>query len=304
LKICQSLLQWTIKSKSEKNFMLSLSFSLGVLLFLISHILAPSIPTTAVETIRYQTHNLPSGKVHTLFIPAQSHAVTLAVSPQLDTLENFAKKYGAIAVLNAGFFDPINHKTTSYITQQGKLIADPRLNERLVNNPDLIPHMARILNRSEFRRYLCGKEWRYDIALHNEAMPKNCTLIDAVGGGPRLLPELTAQQEAFITTDPRQGSRDALGSRQPNARTAVGITRDGNIIWVMAAQKPNTTPSGMSLPELAKFMQTLGVEAAMNLDGGSSSALYYQGKTFSGKLDSHGKQIQRPVKSVLLVKNK
>ena len=72
----------------------------------------------------------------------------------------------------------------------------------------------------------------------------------------------------------------------------------------MAAQKPNTTPSGMSLPELAKFMQTLGVEAAMNLDGGSSSALYHQGKTFSSKLNSDGKQIQRPVKSVLLVKNK
>lgn len=288
----------------RKTLLLSLSFSLGLLLFSISHIPAPSVPTTAEKTIRYQTHNLPSSIVHTLLIPTQSHTVTLAVSPQLDTLENFAKKYGAIAVLNAGFFDPINRKTTSYVTQQSKLVADPRLNERLVNNPDLIPHMDRILNRSEFRRYLCGKDWRYDLALHNEAIPQNCTLIDAVGGGPRLLPELTAQKEAFITTDPHRGSRDALGSRQLNARTAVGITRDGNIIWVMAAQKPNTNPSGMSLPELAEFMQNLGVEAAINLDGGSSSALYYQGKAFSGKIDSKGKQIQRPVKSVLLVKNK
>lgn len=287
----------------RKTLLLSLSFSLGLLLFSISHIPAPSIPTTA-ETIRYQTHNLPSSIVHTLFIPAQSHTVTLAVSPQLDTLENFAKKYGAIAVLNAGFFDPIDRKTTSYVTQQGKLVADPRLNERLVNNPDLIPHMDKILNRSEFRRYLCGKYWRYDLALHNEAISQNCTLIDAVGGGPRLLPELTAQQEAFITTDPRKGSRDALGSRQPNARTAIGITHDGSVVWVMAAQKPNTSHSGMSLLELAEFMKNLGVEAAMNLDGGSSSALYYQGKTFSGKIDSNGNPIQRPVKSVLLVKNK
>jgi Phosphodiester glycosidase len=288
----------------RKTLLLSLSFSLGLLLFSISHIPAPSVPTTARESIRYQTHSLPSSIVHTLLIPAQSYTVSLAVSPQLDTLENFAKKYSAIAVLNAGFFDPINQKTTSFVIQRGKLVADPRLNERLVNNPDLIPHMDRILNRSEFRRYLCGKDWRYDIALHDEAIPNNCTLIDAVGGGPRLLPKLTAQQEAFITTDPRQGSRDALGSRQLNARTAVGITRDGNIIWVMAAQKPNTTPSGMSLSELAEFMKNLGVEAAINLDGGSSSALYYQGKTFSGKLDTKGKQFQRPIKSVLLVKNK
>lgn len=60
----------------------------------------------------------------------------------------------------------------------------------------------------------------------------------------------------------------------------------------------------MSLPELAKFMQTLGIETAMNLDGGGSSALYYQGKTFSGKISSKGERIHRPVKSVLLVKNK
>ena len=52
------------------------------------------------------------------------------------------------------------------VTQQGKLVAALRLNERLVNNPDLMPHMDKILSRSEFRRYLCGKNWRYDLALH------------------------------------------------------------------------------------------------------------------------------------------
>lgn len=59
------------------------------------------------------------------------------------------------------------------------------------------------------------------------------------------------------------------------------ITRDGSVIWVMVAQKSEpATSSGMSLPALANFMKTMGVEPAMNLDGGSSSSLYYQGKTF------------------------
>lgn len=268
-----------------------LSLGVGTLLF-------AQASTPAEPTIRYKTYNLPSSIIRTLTIPARSRfVVTLAVSPQLDTLENFAKEHRAIAVLNAGFFDPVNRKTTSYVTLQGKLVADPRQNERLVKNPELVPYLDRILNRTEFRRYLC-EDWRYDIALHDEAVPQDCTLVDAVGAGPRLLPELTSQLEAFVTNE-RQGIRDALGSRQPNARTAIGITGDGSVVWVMAAQKP--TAAGMSLAALAEFMKSLGVKEAMNLDGGSSSALYFQGKTFIGKLSRSG-QDRRPVKSVLLIK--
>jgi exopolysaccharide biosynthesis protein len=57
----------------------------------------------------------------------------------------------------------------------------------------------------------------------------------------------------------------------------------------------------MSLQALADFMKTQDVEKAMNLDGGSSSSLYYQGNTFYGKVDEKGNQLRRLVKSVLLV---
>jgi exopolysaccharide biosynthesis protein len=66
----------------------------------------------------------------------------------------------------------------------------------------------------------------------------------------------------------------------------------------MVEQKPR----GLSLMELAKFLQGLGVVAALNLDGGSSTALYYQGKTIHGKIDSQGNGVERPVKSVLWAK--
>ena len=70
----------------------------------------------------------------------------------------------------------------------------------------------------------------------------------------------------------------------------------------MVAQKSETpATSGMSLPALADFMKTLGVEKAMNLDGGSSSSLYYNGKSFYGKVDLEGNSVKRPGKSVLLV---
>ncbi len=167
-----------------------------------------------------------------------------------------------------------------------------------MNNPNLKPYLGQIFNRTEFRRYQCGQTVKYDIALHNELPPAGCQLVNAIGAGPRLLPELTLVQEGFVDN---ANARDALGSNQPNARTAVGITRDGSIILVMVAQKPSApNNSGISLPALADFMKTLGAKKAMNLDGGSSSSLYYKGKTFYGKVDLEGNPIKRPVKSVLL----
>ncbi|WP_206755534.1 phosphodiester glycosidase family protein [Trichocoleus sp. FACHB-262] len=253
--------------------------------------------------LQYKTYSLAHSTVHTLLIPAQSSfAVVPALSESVDTLDNFAQQHGAIAVLNGGFFDPTNQKSTSYVVVQGKLVAEPKQNERLVNNPDLSPYLNQIFNRTELRRYQCGSAFRYDIAPHNAPLPANCQLIDALGGGPRLLLELTAQPEGFVDTVNGEVIRDPLGSNQPNARTAIALTQRGDVVWVMVAQKSETpADSGMTFTELIAFLKTLGIEQAMNLDGGSSSSFYYQGKTWYGKVDPEGYPVQRPVKSVFLV---
>lgn len=260
----------------------------------------PTIKPSPPKTIHYLERILPQGIAYILLIPANSRfVVTGALSAKANTVEEFAQKRKAIAILNAGFFDPVNQKSTSYVVVAGQLVADPKNNERLVNNPQLKPYLTLIFNRREFRRYRCGQTVRYSIALHNESLPADCRLVDAIGAGPRLLPELTLVQEGFV--DNAKG-RDALGSNQLNARTAVGITRDGSIILVMVAQKPSQpNNSGISLLQLADLMKILGASEAMNLDGGSSSSLYYKGKTFYGKVDLQGNFIKRPVKSVLLV---
>lgn len=280
--------------------------SLGTLFWLGVRSSTLSIPTVAKsppKTIRYFQRTLPQGTAHILLIPANSpFLVTPKLSAQLTTVEEFAQKHQAVVILNAGFFDPANQKSTSYVVLSGQTAADPKDNERLVNNPKLKPYLNQIVNRSEFRRYLCGQTTRYDISLHNESAPPDCQLVDAVGAGPRLLPELTLVPEGFV--DNTKG-RDALGSNQLNARTAVGLSHDGNIILVMVAQKPSDpNNSGISLPRLANLMKTLGAKEALNLDGGSSSSIYYNGKTVYGKVDLQGNPIKRPVKSVLIVKEK
>ena len=265
----------------------------------------PTPPPKAITTptpkpeIQYKSYTLKTSIIHTLQIPTGSHfIITPAISPKLDNLESFAQKHNAIGAINGGFFDPENGKSTSHIIVQGQQVADPRNNDRLINNPNLTPYLPKILNRSEFRRYRCSSIWRYDITLHTAPTPTNCQLVDALGGGPGLLP-LNLVEEGFLAIANGQTIRDSLGSSQNNARSAVGI-KDNNIIFVMVAQTQSPS-SGMSLQALADFMKTLGVEKAINLDGGSSSALYYKNKTIYGKVDDQGKSSQRPIKSVLLI---
>jgi len=290
---------------------------LGLVWFAIAHASRPSAPSQApvssnsaptpavipLARLEYKSYALPHSTVHTLKIPVHSRfEVTPALSDTVETPAAIARREGAIAALNGGFFDPENQKSTAYIVLNGKQVADPTQNERLMNNPDLTPYLDKILNRSEFRQYQCGDRRQYDIALHRAAIPTGCELVNALGGGSRLLPAITTQEEGFVAYANGTISRDALGSRQPNARTAISITRDRSILWVMVAQKPNAAASGMTLQALADFMKTLNVEQAMNLDGGSSSSLYYDGKSVYGKVDEAGKPVIRPVKSVFLVK--
>lgn len=260
-----------------------------------------SILATASPQLQYQTYDLPQAVIHTLLIPHTfSEVVTVAKSSQLATVGEFATQSGAIAVLNGGYFDPQNQLSTSYLIQNGQTIADPRDNPRLVNNPDLIPYLPLILNRSEFRRYQCGNETRYDIVTRNEPIPLDCNLVDALGGGPQLLPELTAMSEGFVAYRDGQLVRDVLGINQPNSRTAIALTSRGDLLWIIVTQKQPR--QGLSLTELADFCQGLGVKKVLNLDGGSSTSLYWDNQSYYGQVSNQQERVIRKVKSVLLVK--
>jgi exopolysaccharide biosynthesis protein len=65
------------------------------------------------------------------------------------------------------------------------------------------------------------------------------------------------------------------------ARSAVGVTRDGELLLASA--------SGATIYEMARAMQALGAHDAMNLDGGASSGLWVGGRylTAPGRSISH-----------------
>lgn len=268
--------------------------------------LEDAVPAEPAMPPVYETVNLPAATVHVVTIPDPvRYPVQVAVVDELARVDQIASQLcGAgecvTAAINAGFFDPNNGLTTSYVVKDGALVADPNQNERLIGNPDLTSYMDRILSRSEFRRYDCGGTPSYDITFHQEPVPAGCALVDAVGAGPQLLPQDTSVEEGFVD---RTTNRDALGSQSPNARSAVGLKADGSVVLVMVAQVPGVSSSGMTMEEMAEVMGDRSVIQALNLDGGSSSTLMYQGTTYYGRLNAEGDRVQRPVKSILWVEN-
>ena len=267
--------------------------------------IAESLSESHHKGVTYETLTLPKSIVHVVRIPAQAPVTIrpMIVAEGLEKLEPLAQQEGAIAAINGGFFDPNNQLTTSYVTVDGEVVLDPRDNAGLMENLNVAVYIDRILNRSEFRRYQCstddGPQTSYAITPHDQLTPFHCQLVDALGAGPALLPQFRGEDEAFV--DAING-RDALGSNVPNARSAIGLTPDGTIVLAMAAQRADVSDrSGVSLFELADVMTSLGADHALNLDGGSSSSLYYNDTTHYGRLDADNNVIKRSVKSVLLV---
>ena len=256
--------------------------------------------------IHYDTVERSQHVIHTLIIPHDSnYSVTPAVSGELKLLPEFIESEQAVAGINGGYFDPVNQKTTSFIVRESRNVADPRFNERLVDNPDLKQYLRKIFNRAEFRSYSCEGKLQYDIQPHFAPIPFNCSLKASLGGGPNLLPQDRSVAEGFIAYQDGEKIRDAIGNESLNARSAVGITKQGDVVLAMVAQQPNKPlDSGISLPELADFLFSQGAVKAMNLDGGSSASLYYDGRAIYGRVDKEGNKIQRPIKSVLLVTQK
>lgn len=65
-------------------------------------------------------------------------------------------------------------------------------------------------------------------------------------------------------------------TRAPHPRTAVGLSKNGKTMYFVVADGRRPGVPGMTLPELAQFMDELGACVAMNLDGGGSSAMWLE----------------------------
>ena len=82
----------------------------------------------------------------------------------------------------------------------------------------------------------------------------------------------------------------------------MGLKADGTVVLAIATQLSDVeVPTGLALSEMADFLNGLGVQKALNLDGGSSTGLYFADQIYLGRLSQTGEPIERPIKSILVV---
>lgn len=99
--------------------------------------------------------------------------------------------------------------------------------------------------------------------------PKWKNVKHIISGGPYLV----RNSEVFV--DMTAQKLGAIGGRNP--RSAIGYTADNNLILVAVDGREGSS-IGMTLMELASFMQSIGCTNAMNLDGGGSTVMYVNGQ--------------------------
>ncbi|SDO49807.1 Exopolysaccharide biosynthesis protein [Microbacterium sp. ru370.1] len=78
-----------------------------------------------------------------------------------------------------------------------------------------------------------------------------------------------------VEVDTNVGNHSIQGD-QP--RTAVGVIDDDHLVFVVVDGRQEGYSEGVTLPELADIMLSLGATTAYNLDGGGSSTMYFNGR--------------------------
>lgn len=85
-----------------------------------------------------------------------------------------------------------------------------------------------------------------------------------------------------------------------NPRTAIGIIDSCHYVLVVSDGRTNES-EGLSLYQLAEFMQSIGVQTAYNLDGGGSSTMVFNGTVINNPT-TNGRSIkERSVSDIVYI---
>lgn len=95
--------------------------------------------------------------------------------------------------------------------------------------------------------------------------------------------------------------KDEVGrAKASNPRTAIGIIDDLHYIFVVSDGRTSES-EGLSLKQLADFMQSLGAKTAYNLDGGGSSTMVFDGELINNPTTSGRNISERKVSDIVYI---
>lgn len=174
--------------------------------------------------------------------PRMSIAYTIAYTPDWGQLSPITPKNGVQIVVSNNNITSIT-KSRVQIPKDGYVIVGP----------------ASVLGSLKVKE---------KISLDIKTLPDWENVNHIISGGPYLV------KDGKVYVDIQDQKLLAIGGRNP--RTAIGYTKDNHFIIVTADGREGSS-IGLTLKELAYYMQKIGCVNAMNLDGGGSTVMYVKG---------------------------
>ena len=108
-------------------------------------------------------------------------------------------------------------------------------------------------------------------------------------------PALVMDGQISVTKEEEVGK-----AKTSNPRTAIGVVDELHYLFVVSDGRTDES-EGLTLYELAEFMQSLGAETAYNLDGGGSSTMYFNGEVINNPT-TNGRTIkERSVSDIVYI---
>jgi exopolysaccharide biosynthesis protein len=196
-----------------------------------------------------------------------------------------AKKAGALAAVNAGFFNIKEGGSVTYIRSAG-VIADSDTAKKWTRNSNMTGSMLIDKDGNVLIESAHTNNW-YDNHLEYP---------EVLVTGPLLLSGKQRIQLALTPLVVNKHPRSLIGNK--GKRRTIIVTLDGR----------SDQAAGMTLNEVSQLMLLLRCKDAVNLDGGGSTTMWISGKPFNGvvnmpsdnkKFDHEG---ERAVADILIIR--
>ena len=190
-----------------------------------------------------------------------------------DTTSDIAAENNAVLAINGDYYGA---RQSGYVIRNGSLYRNSS------GNRDALA----IMKNGEFE-FVSEGETSAETLLQNGAL-------QVFSFGPVLL------EDGSISVSENDEVGMAMAS---NPRTAIGYLGKNHYVFVVSDGRTSES-AGLSLYELAEFMQSLGVVDAYNLDGGGSSTMVFKGEIINTPTTNGHSSEERAVSDILYIGGK
>ncbi|MBA3602637.1 MAG: phosphodiester glycosidase family protein [Parachlamydiaceae bacterium] len=244
--------------------------------------------------------------IHVLTVDPKEHVIVpvKAFGDNIgrETVVNLSNHYKAVAAVNGGFWKT-NGSPAGILKINHKWYGTP-IKPRGAIGWSSLNHQKVIIDKILTNYHLNDFPSEDEIEVIPKSDPPYTTPEDwkglehIVGGAPVLVSSGNLIQDYSS----EQTLQSFLINKHP--RTAVGIKRTGEWVFVVVDGSFYGFLGGMTIKELAGFMHKLDCTDALNLDGGGSSTMVVEGIVInepSGKIKGIGKRVEAVSDAILIL---